>query len=98
MALGIDNGRRVLLFERHCWALKDLNDRAKLAFFNAMLDYGSSGVTSFGDAAGIVRTLMPEIVALSETSWKKANNRRTKAEQTRNKRGTKPAQRRRERL
>lgn len=88
MALGIDNGRRVLLFERHCWALKDLNDRAKLAFFNAMLDYGSSGVTEFGDAAGIVRTLMPEIVALSETSWKKANNRRTKTEHARNKRGT----------
>ena len=88
MALGIDNGRRVLLFERHCWALKDLNDKAKLAFFNALLDYGSDGKTEFGDEAGIVRMMMPEIVALSETSWHKANNRRTKNEQTRNKRGT----------
>lgn len=78
MGLDVDNGRRVLLFERHCWALRDMTDKAKLAFFNAMLDFGADGTTDFGQSAGIVRTLMPEIVALSETSWHRANARRAK--------------------
>ena len=78
MGLDVDNGRRVLLFERHCWALRDMTDKAKLAFFNAMLDFGADGTTDFGQYAGIVRTLMPEIVALSETSWNRANARRAK--------------------
>lgn len=84
MGLDVDNGRRVLLFERHCWALRDMTDKAKLAFFNAMLDFGSDGTTDFAQSAGIVRTLMPEIVALSETSWHRANARRSKRVARRN--------------
>lgn len=95
MGLDVDNGRRVLLFERHCWALKELNDKAKLAFFNAMLDYCTDGVTDFTDAGGIVRMMMPEIVALSRVSDANAerarNRRRTQSErnanETRTKRG-----------
>lgn len=85
MALNIDNGRRVLLFERHCWALRDLGNKERLAFFDALLDYGSTGNCDFSAASGIVRTIMPEIVALSETSWHKAKNRIGK---TKNKLGT----------
>ena len=88
MGLDVDNGRRVLLFERHCWAIKELNEKAKLAFFNAMLDYCTDCVTDFTDAGGLVRMMMPEIIALSRVSDANAerarNRRRTQSERNAN--------------
>ena len=93
MGLDVDNGRRVLLFERHCWAIKELNEKAKLAFFNAMLDYCTDCVTDFTDAGGLVRMMMPEIIALSRVSDANAerarNRRRTQSERNANETRTK---------